>query len=274
MSTVAAALRDSAQRLASKSDTARIDAELLMAHALKMSRSDMLLRAGDLQVPAAFDELIQRRMRQEPVAYILGQQEFYGREFLVSPEVLIPRGDSETIVDVALDLSGNAKRVLDLGTGSGALFLTILTERPEMSGVGLDASLGALSVAAANAALLGVAERARLLKRDWHEPDWQKGLGLFDVIVANPPYVETTLRLDRSVQDFEPAAALFAGGDGLDDYKVLVPQLRGLLAKSGVVILEIGHQQAGSVGQIARDCGFVIQLFHDLAHRPRALLLR
>lgn len=274
MSTVAAALRDSAQRLASTSDTARLDAELLMAHSLQMSRSDMLLRGGDLPVPTEFGDLLQRRMRHEPVAYILGQQEFYGRDFLVSPEVLIPRGDSEIIIDVALDLSGNAKRVLDLGTGSGALLLTILAERPEMVGIGVDASLGALSVAAANAARLGVAERARLLRRNWHEPEWWQGLGRFEVIVGNPPYVETTLVLDRSVQDFEPSSALFAGPDGLDDYRVLVPQLRELLEEGGVVILEIGHLQADPVGQISRDCGFTVDLFRDLAHRPRALLLR
>ena len=274
MNAIAAALRQAAQRLASTSDTARLDAELLMAHALQMSRSDMLLRGENLDVPPSFSELVDRRIRHEPVAYIQGTQEFYGREFLVSPEVLIPRGDSETIVDATLAQCARAGRILDLGTGSGALLLTILAERAGMTGVGIDASLGALSVAAVNAARLGVADEVRLLRRDWTEADWINGLGVFDIIVANPPYVETTVELDQSVRAFEPAAALFSGTDGLNDYRILVPQLRELLVEGGIVVLEIGYQQAEAVRQISSDCGFSVELFYDLAHRPRALLLR
>ncbi|MXO91175.1 peptide chain release factor N(5)-glutamine methyltransferase [Pontixanthobacter aquaemixtae] len=274
MSSVAAALRDAAKELASISDTARLDAELLMAEALEISRSDMLLRAGDLQVPACFSRLLQRRLHHEPIAYILGRQEFYGRDFLVTPDVLIPRGDSETIIDVALAHSPPAARVLDLGTGSGALLLTLLAEMPAAQGVGIDASLGAIAIAAANAARLGTADRAHILHQSWHDADWTDGLGLFDVIVANPPYVEVDADLDRSVREFEPAQALFAGEDGLRDYQIILPQLRQLLTDGGIAILEIGHTQDGQVSEIAREAGFSAELHRDLAHRPRALLLR
>lgn len=274
MSSVATALRTAAQLLANTSDTARLDAELLMAHALHMSRSDMLLRGADLGVPNIFAESVERRSRHEPVAYILGFQEFYDREFRVSPDVLIPRGDSETIVNAALTQCSDTARILDLGTGSGALLLTLLAEKTGATGVGIDASLGAVSIAASNAAHLEVAERAQILRRDWAEAGWQEGLGQFDLIVANPPYVETTVKLDRSVAAFEPAAALYAGPEGLDDYRIIIPQLRGLLADKGVIVLEIGYQQADAVGAIAEDCGFAVELFRDLAHRPRALLLR
>lgn len=274
MTSVATALRTAAQLLANTSDTARLDAELLMAHALGISRSDMLLRGADLDAPDGFADLVERRSHHEPVAYILGVQEFYGREFRVSPAVLIPRGDSETIVDAALTQCGDTARILDLGTGSGALLLTLLTEKTGTTGIGIDASLGAISIAASNAAHLGVEDRAQILRHDWTEADWQEGLGQFDLVVANPPYVETTVELDRSVAAFEPAAALYAGPEGLDDYRIIIPQLRSLLAHGGVIVLEIGYQQADAVSAIAVDCGFAVELFRDLAHRPRALLLR
>lgn len=272
--TVTSALREAAKQLAETSDTARLDAELLMAEALEVSRSDMLLRGSDLAVPDRFDRLVERRKRHEPVAYILGHQEFYGREFLVTPDVLIPRGDSETIVDVALEHCSDDARVLDLGAGSGALLLTILAEKASATGSGIDASLGAMSIAAANAARLGVADRAHILHRSWTDEDWRDGLGEFDLIVANPPYVESDAQLDPSVHEYEPAQALFAGEDGLDDYRILIPQLRDLLASAGVVVLEIGHTQDASVAAIAAEAGFTTELHRDLAHRPRALMLR
>ncbi|MDN3647126.1 peptide chain release factor N(5)-glutamine methyltransferase [Pontixanthobacter aestiaquae] len=272
--TVAVALRDAAKLLAETSGTARLDAELLMAEALDMSRSDMLLRAGDLEVPPHFERLVERRQRHEPIAHILGHQEFYGREFLVTPDVLIPRGDSETIVDAALSHCPDDARILDLGTGSGALLLTLLAEKPNASGTGIDASLGAMAVAASNAARLGVSDRVHILHRNWSEAGWRDGLGQFDLIVANPPYVEEDADLEPDVRDYEPARALFAGKDGLDDYRIIIPQLRALLAKTGIAVLEVGHTQAAAVTEIASKEGFSVELHHDLAHRPRALLLR
>lgn len=271
---VAGATRDAARVLDATSDTARLDAEILMAHALGVSRSDLLLRHMTGEVPAAFAELLQRRAQSEPVAYITGCQEFYGREFLVTSDVLIPRGDSETIVDAALNAAPAPKRVLDCGVGSGALLLTLLAERLQAEGVGIDSSLAAMAVAAENAARLGLADRARIVKADWHEAGWRDDLGRFDLILANPPYVEDDAVLDASVRDYEPAGALFAGPEGLDDYRVLIPQLVELLDENGLAVLEIGASQADSVSQIAIASGFEVQCHEDLAGRPRALVLR
>lgn len=271
---VSDALRAATARLAETSDTPRLDAELLMAAALGISRSDMLLRHQQAAAPAIFDDHLTRRLRREPIAYILEVQEFFGREFIVNPAVLIPRADSETIVEAALAELPDGGRILDLGTGSGALLLTLLAERPDSDGLGIDASLGATAVAAANAARLGVADRAHILHRDWTEPDWTEGLGQFDLLLANPPYVETGADLEPDVRNFEPASALFAGEDGLDDYRLLIPHMRGLLATGGCAVVEIGHQQAELVGKLAENAGFSTRLCRDLADRPRALVLR
>ena len=271
---VADALRDAASALGTVSDTARLDAEVLMAHGLGVSRSEMILRHMRDPAPMGFAALCARRMAQEPVAYIVGEQEFYGRPFWVTPQVLIPRGDSETIVDVALDACPAPARVLDCGVGSGALLLSVLAERPGAQGIGVDRSLGALAVAAANAGRHGLVARSRMMQRDWSEPGWAADLGQFDLILANPPYVEAGAALDRSVRAYEPAGALFAGADGLDDYKVLIPQLRRSLVRGGCVVLEIGHNQAEMVGAIARVSGFSTGLHHDLAGRPRAMILK
>lgn len=272
--TVADALRAGAERLAATSDTARLDAEYLMAHALGVSRSDMLLKHQRDAVPDGFEELAARRSAHEPLAYIIGEQEFFGRSFMVTPDVLIPRSDSEQVVEAALEIMPDGARVLDCGTGSGALLLTLLAERSQASGVGIDASLGALAVAAANAARLDVSDRARIVHANWHETGWTDDLGQFDLVIANPPYVETDAPLDTSVRDFEPASALFAGKDGLDDYRVLVPQLSSLLLPGGVAVLEIGATQAEPVAALAAKEGAESELKRDLAGRPRAMILR
>lgn len=273
--TVAAALREAARRLGPISDTARLDAELLMAEALGVSRSDMLLRhSAAAAAPPAFAGLVARREGREPVAYILGRQEFHGREFRVSPDVLIPRADSETTVGAALDACADPRRVLDCGTGSGALLLTVLAERPSASGIGVDRSPGALRIARANAERLGCARRAEWLERDWQQAGWRDGLGRFDLVIANPPYVETAAPLEPEVRDWEPAGALFAGAEGLDDYRLLIPQLPALMAEGGVAVVEIGAGQAEPVAALARAEGLEPVLRHDLAGRPRALILR
>lgn len=272
--TAAEAMREAAGRLSEISDTARLDAELLMAEALGVTRSDMLLRHARDTAPQGFADLLNRRLRHEPIAYILGHQDFYGRSFIVTPEVLIPRGDSESVVEAALGYLAGKARVLDCGTGSGALLLTLLAERPETEGVGIDSSLGALAVAAANAGRLGVQDRARLMRRDWRDVDWRSNIGRFDLIVANPPYVETTADLAPSVRDHEPGSALFAGGDGLDDYRILIPQLPELLETGGTAVLEIGATQDEAVSDLARFAGFDVTLHRDLADRPRALVLQ
>lgn len=272
--TIAGALRAATARLAETSDTGRLDAELLMAHALGVSRSEILLRHMREPEPAGFAALVERRTGHEPVAYIVGEQEFFGRAFRVTPDVLIPRGDSEATLAAALVGAAERGRVLDLGVGSGALLLSFLAEKPGWRGVGIDRSAAALAVAAENAARLGVAERAQLTLADWHEAGWAADLGTFDLVLANPPYVEDAADLAPSVRDHEPAGALFAGPEGLDDYRVLIPQLRALLTPDGATVLEIGASQAGPVGEIAHSAGFSTQLRHDLGGRPRALILR
>ncbi len=272
--TVAAAIRAAATRLAPTSDTARLDAELLMAHALSVSRSDMLLRAMHDPAPATFAALVERRARHEPVAYITGTAEFYGLTLAVTPATLIPRGDSETLVDAALAIAGDSGRAIDLGTGSGALLLALLANRAGWQGVGVDASTPALAVAVSNADALGLAARSVWHRRDWCVPGWADGLGVFDLILCNPPYVEDDAALGAQVRDFEPASALFAGREGLDDYRVLIPQFGKLLAPGGAVILEIGASQADAVCGLAHAAGFTAALRRDLGGRPRALILR
>lgn len=272
--TVGEAIRAAAERLSGTSDTARIDAELLMAHALDCSRSDMLLKRIRDPAPAAFAGLVERRAGHEPVAYIVGLQEFYGRRFAVGPGVLIPRADSETIVQAALDACSAPRRVLDLGTGSGALLLSVLAERSSSMGVGLDASPRAVAIATQNARSLSLPNEWRFERRSWHDAGWSAGLGTFDLILCNPPYVEDGAVLDADVRDFEPGEALFSGPQGLDDYRALLPQMPELLNKNAVAVFEIDHKQAESVAKIAADAGFSSALRRDLAGRPRALIVR
>lgn len=271
--TITEALRDAAAALAATSDTPRLDAELLMAEALGVSRSELLLRHMRGAAPDRFAALVERRRAHEPVAYILGRQEFFGLDLVVTPAVLIPRGDSEIVVERALAARPDARRVLDCGTGSGALLLATLTHLPEARGLGIDRSADALAVASANAARLGLTDRAAMARADWDRPGWADRLGAFDIVLANPPYVEDAANLAPSVRSHEPAGALFAGREGLDAYRSLLPQLPALLAPRGVAIVEIGAEQADAVSEIARSHGFAARLHRDLGGRPRALEL-
>ncbi|MEM6475360.1 MAG: peptide chain release factor N(5)-glutamine methyltransferase [Pseudomonadota bacterium] len=273
MDKVSDAIRAATDTLTPTSDTARLDAELLMAHALGVPRSDMLIRMMDQPAPDTFAAMIERRSASEPVAYITGSQEFYGREFAVEPGVLIPRADSEVLIEAALELRAQPQRVLDLGTGSGALLLTILCEQPAANGVGLDASPIAARVAGTNAARLVGEGDCQMIRGDWREDGWREGLGRFDLILCNPPYVETDAKLDPDVRDYEPASALFAGSDGLDDYRILIPQLRGLMAAEAIVLFEIGATQAEPVTKLAQEAGFGVEIRNDLANRPRCVIL-
>lgn len=292
--TVAEALREATTRLGT--EWARDEAEMLMAHALGVSRSAMLLGRMGEPAPESFAPMIERRLGHEPVAYITGEAEFYGRTFLVTPDVLIPRSDSETVIEAARGAFADGpgpKRILDLGTGSGALLLTALNIWPEAEGRGLDCSAEALFVAIRNAqrlanttiAFLGKgpdalppqnpdAGFARFIQGDWTKRGWREHLGAFDLVVANPPYVEDGAPLDASVRDFEPAGALFAGPEGLEAYRLLIPQLPGLLTPEGVAVFEIGYAQAQAVTALAEAAGFAVELRRDLAGRDRALILR
>jgi release factor glutamine methyltransferase len=265
-------VRDAAASLRETSDTARLDAELLMAHALGVTREELLLRRTREPVPAAFVPLVARRLAHEPVAYILGHQEFYGLTFEVSPAVLIPRADSETLVAAALEAKPDARRVLDCGTGSGALLLAVLAHLPGATGIGIDRSDAAIAVARNNAERLGLTDRARMLRADWDRPGWRVGLeAQFDLILANPPYVEDDALLSQSVRRFEPPGALFAGPEGLGAYQRLIPEIADLLAPAGFAVVEIGAAQASSVRVIAEAAGLRAELHRDLGGRPRVL---
>ena len=271
---IAEALRSAAAALTPTSDTPRLDAEWLMAAALGVTRSDLLLRHLRGPAPASFAGMMERRRACEPMAYILGEQDFFGLTLRVTSDVLIPRGDSEVLVTAALASWPGARSVLDCGTGSGALLLAVLAHLPDARGVGVDCSAAALAVAADNAERLGLAPRARIVAADWREQGWARDLGApFDLILANPPYVEDDALLARDVRDHEPAGALFAGPEGLDDYRLLIPQLPRLLALGGIAVVEIGHAQAAAVSALAEAAGLAACLHRDLADRPRVLQL-
>lgn len=270
--TVADALRAAAERLSTTSDTARLDAEVLMAHVLGCNRTDLLLRHMTAPAPEGFDALVERRLAHEPVAYITGSAEFYGLDLRVSPAVLIPRGDTETLVEAAREAFAGPQppeRILDLGTGSGALLLAALSLWPHAEGIAIERSPQALAVARANAARH--APHAQILEGDWTQAGWAEALGTFDLVLSNPPYVEDDAELDASVRRHEPASALFSGPEGLDDYRILVPQLPGLLSKGGIAIIEIGWTQAEAVSAIARAAGMSARVHKDLAGRKRAV---
>lgn len=272
MGNLADTLRETAIRLAQVSTTPRLDAELLAAHALGLDRSQMLLRLTDLETPPGLSDMTDRRLRNEPVAYITGRQAFWDLDLVVTPDVLIPRADSETLIDVAVEyFQTGPARILDLGTGSGALLLACLSAFPDASGVGIDASSAALAVAQANAARLGLEPRSQWIHRSWTDPAWNSDLGQFDLIISNPPYVETDADLDAMVAAYEPHAALFAGPDGLDDYRILVPHLSSMLSPGGIAIFEIGHTQAEAVSDLASNSGLSTEMRRDLAGKPRAL---
>lgn len=265
-------------RLAGVSETPRLDAELLMAHALGCSRSEMLLRQTDLVEPEGFATLLERRIADEPVAYITGRQDFWDLSLKVTPDVLIPRSDSETLIDAALEAFADRPppaRILDLGTGSGALLLAALSIFSEAAGAAIDASIHALDVARGNAEALGFGDRSVWLHLSWRDADWTAALAApFDLILCNPPYVESSADLAPMVAAYEPHSALFSGSDGLDDYRILLPFVPSLLADDGVVIFEIGHEQADAVSDLAANAGLSCKLRRDLAGKPRALVMR
>ncbi|MEC3912901.1 peptide chain release factor N(5)-glutamine methyltransferase [Sphingobium sp. CR2-8] len=271
MTSVPDALRAATVQLAVSSDTARLDAELLMAHALGLSRGDLLLRQRDLAVPATFATLLARRLSGEPIAHITGTRDFWTITLSVTPDTLIPRPDSETLIEAAVDhfATHAPATILDLGTGSGALLLAALDQWPSAHGLGIDASPAALAVAQGNAARLGMADRAR-----FRLGDWAQGVeGPFDLLLINPPYIVADLPLSGDVLR-EPASALLAGADGLDDYRRIAPDLPRLIAADGIAAIEIGYDQAGSVSALLREHGLVVAVRRDLVGHDRCLIAR
>lgn len=245
-----------------------------MARALGVTREAMLLgRLGD-PAPPGFAALAERRAGEEPVAYITGVRAFWTIELAVDPRVLIPRADSETLIEAALDhFAGKPgpRTVLDLGTGSGALLLAALDQWPAATGVGIDRSAAAVEVARDNARRLGLAERARIERADWSEGSLPRGG--FDLVLCNPPYIASGTDLPREVAGYEPAAALYAGRDGHDDLLQIASILRGLLAPGGVACIEIGHDQGAWATALFRGQGFGADLRQDLGGRDRCLMV-
>jgi release factor glutamine methyltransferase len=246
-------LRDTAVALtAAGIDNARFEARLLLARASHLAIEQLVARGAD-EAPAATIEaarsLTARRVRREPMAYILGEREFWGLPFKVTPAVLVPRPDSETVIEAVLSVMperNRAWRILDLGVGSGCLLLTLLREYPQAIGVGLEASPEALAVAQENAQRLGVAKRATVRPGDWRQPGWVDGLGgPFDLVVSNPPYIPSATigRLMPEVSSFEPRLALDGGVDGLDAYRIIAAAGPKLVTSGGLVIVEGGEGQ-------------------------------
>lgn len=266
------ALAEAERRLAEVPGQPRQDAELLMAAALGVSVGDMKLRHLDDPAPAGFGELLDRRLAREPVAYIIGHAGFWTIELEVGPGVLIPRADSETLIEAAVDhFRGRApETIIDLGTGPGTLLLAALDQWPEARGLGVDRSEEALSYARRNAERLGRADRA-----EWRLGDWAEDVERpFDLVLCNPPYIEREAALDPDVIDWEPHGALFAGADGLDDYRRLAPQIDRLVAPGGVACIEMGQGQEDAVGELFAASAFTISSRNDLRGVTRCLVLR
>ncbi len=278
--TIAAARQALAERFRRAGiDSAANDARLLVAHALRIDRAELLVngeRVLSLDETKAINALGERRLKREPVARIFGRKEFWNLSLLVGPAVLVPRPETETVVEAALDFAmrGGVRmeklRILDIGTGSGALLLALLGELPNAVGVGTDISAGALKVARANAARNDLAGRASFVACDI-----AAGVqGPFDLIVANPPYVahgEIAL-LAPEVRDYDPALALDGGADGLDGYRSIAANAWALLAPGGKLIVELGMGQEPAVRALFTKAGLKAGAARDdLAGIPRAL---
>lgn len=268
---VSDALVGAANKLSEISETARLDAELLMAEAIGTGRGAMLLHRMEDQAPASFETLLERRLKGEPVAYILGRRDFWTIEIEVGPGALIPRPDSETLIEAALDHFGShgPATVLDLGTGPGTLLLAALDQWPNARGLGVDNSPQALALAEANAKRLGLSDRASFKLGDWAIGLAQK----FDLVLCNPPYVEEGADLASGVVDWEPHSALFAGTDGLDDYRMLAPQLGPLLTSNGIACVEIGAGQAEAVTALFMQQRLKTASRNDLGGHVRCLVV-
>jgi release factor glutamine methyltransferase len=255
-------------------DEPRLDAELLLGEVMGCERA-ALMAEGGAEVPAPagrrFGELVRRRLRREPVAYIVGRKGFRNLELAVDRRVLVPRPETELLVELALELK--PRRVLDVGTGSGAIALAVADELPGCEVTATDTSPAALEVARANAERLGLAERVRFIEGTWPEE------GEFDLVLANLPYVAERdwPSLQPEVTHWEPREALLAGPDGLDAYRAFIPECAGHLHRyaeqmTGALAVEVGEGQAPAVAELFREAGFgAVETRRDLAGIERVV---
>lgn len=254
-------------------DEPRLDAELLLGETMGRERAELIAESGaEVPAPAArlFGEMVRRRLRREPVAYILGRKSFRNMELAVDSRVLIPRPETELLVELAIELAPGS--VLDVGTGSGAIALAVADELPECEVTATDTSPAALEVARANAARLGSAGRVRFIEGTLPE-------GSFDLVLANLPYVAERdwPSLQPEVTQWEPREALLAGPDGLDAYRAFIPGCSSHLHRyaeqmTGALVVEVGDGQAEAVGELMREAGFVaIETRRDLAGIERVV---
>jgi release factor glutamine methyltransferase len=277
---VRALRREATERLrAGGIESAELDARVLLGYALGWEPARVLAEPKDAVDPASrarLEDVVARRLSGEPVARIVGKKEFWSRAFAVSPDVLVPRPETETLVEAALDAlpdRTSSWSVLDLGVGSGALLAAILLELPCARGVGVDRSQGALEVARTNLDALDLGGRAQLICSDWASAV----IGPFDLVVANPPYVATgaIATLSREVREHDPVSALDGGLDGLTAYRTIVSGLRRILAPTGIAVLELGDGQEEQVAALARSAHLLVNepARSDLSGRPRALVI-
>jgi release factor glutamine methyltransferase len=261
-------------------DSAELDARLLAGAALGLDLTGLIAattRIITLDQATCLEDFTQRRLAGEPVARILGVKEFWGLALQLSPATLVPRPDTETVVELALEIERGEqrpdlpRRIADIGTGSGAILLALLSEWREATGVGTDISPQALQTASRNAARLGLAPRAAFVACNYAAAL----SGMFDLIVSNPPYIRSAeiARLDREVREYDPQRALDGGADGLDAYRALIPQAARLLAPNGTLIVEAGRGQSGAISELMATSGLTPERppKADLAGVPRAV---
>ena len=251
------------------------ESRLLLAHVTGFSEAALIgYPERAVEACGAYSALIARRAAHEPMSHLLGRREFWSLEFEVTADTLDPRPDSETIIEAALDNfrdPGRELRILDLGTGTGCLLAALLEEFPASWGVGVEHCAKTAVIARRNITRLMMADRGRIVVADWAAPL----KGAFDLVVANPPYIPTAeiARLQPEVAEYDPAAALDGGSDGLAAYRRLMPELARLLAHDGVAIVEFGAGQRNAVADLARGNGLVVRdVCADLAGRPRCLV--
>jgi release factor glutamine methyltransferase len=265
-----------------KVETPELDARLLLCHATGLGHEAYVAGRNNELVPEAaarFGSFIERRLAGEPVSRIVGVREFYGRPFRIDASTLDPRADTETLIEAALaivdrkGLRESPLKLLDLGTGSGCILITLLAELPEANGVGIDVSVAALQLARTNAQALGVGARASFVTGDWLEAIG----GAFDLVVANPPYIVAgdIAGLSREVSAYDPWEALDGGADGLAAYRRIASRTRYILRPGGTILLETGADQSRAVVHLLCEAGLRVEaghcLWHDLGMRQRVV---